>query len=159
MKHLKPSDQRMLRAENAIRLHAFNHKQNKYGNIYQVAIAEAEEYSEGVSFMHIRRIIIDQAYGLKASWASMEQKIGRALRSCSHQDLPRNLRTLQVDLFVVVHSQFDRYPPTIDLEKYLYIENEISLIQNGMDYLQERSIDAAYYASTAAPDGEFTALW
>lgn len=75
---------------------------------YRVAVAEAEEYSEGISFMHIRRIIIDQGYGLKVSWSSMEQKIGRALRSCSHADLTPNLRNVQVDMFVTVHRQIDK---------------------------------------------------
>ena len=157
--HLKPGKQREVRAENATRLHAFNHPENKYGDRYRVVVAEAEEYSEGISFMHIRRIIIDQGYGMKVSWASMEQKIGRALRSCSHEDLPRNLRTLQVDLFIAVHSQGKQYPPTIDLEKYLHMEKEIPLIQKGMDHLRDHSIDAAYYGSAVVPSKRFTSLW
>ena len=145
--HLPPKDQKILRAENAIRLHAFNHPKNRHGDTYQVAVAEAEEYSEGISFMHVRRIILDQGYGFKASWAMMEQRIGRALRSCSHKNLAVNLRNVQVDLFVSVHNQTQKYPPTIDLEKYLFIEKEIPLIQKGLDFLRNISIDASYYAA------------
>ena len=93
--------------------------------------------------MHVRRIIIDQGYGFDSSWSLLQQRIGRALRSCSHYALPTHLRNVQaglsqnprgtarglVDLFVAVHGQTQKYPMTIDLEKYMFIEQEIPQIQ------------------------------
>lgn len=99
-------NQKVARAQNAVRLHAFNHSGNGRGQRFRVAVAEAEEYSEGVSFMHVRRVIVDFGYGLTVNWAIMEQRIGRALRSCSHEGLPLHWRTLQVDLFLATHGQF-----------------------------------------------------
>ena len=81
----------------------------------------------------------------------MEQKIGRALRSCSHTGLHEHMRNIQVDLFVAVHSQSTEYPPTIDLEKYLFMEEEIPQLQKGMDYLRLRSIDDEYYRNPDPP--------
>ena len=65
---VKPPQQKLARAQNDIRLHAFNHHENRMGNRIRVAVAEAEEYSEGISFMNVRRIVIDQGFGFDASW-------------------------------------------------------------------------------------------
>ena len=78
----------------------------------------------------------------------MEQRIGRALRSCSHEGLPKHMRNVQVDMFVAVHTQMQTYPPTIDVEKLEFIEAEIPQIQKGMDFLRDKSVDAAYYTAT-----------
>ena len=146
--HLPPAEQKRLRAENAIRLQAFNNPNNRMGDRYQVAVAEAEEYGEGISFMHVRRVVVDTGYGFNVSWAAMEQRIGRALRSCSHEGLPKHMRNVQVDMFVAVHTQMQNYPPTIDVEKLEFIEAEIPQIQKGMDFLRDKSVDAAYYTAT-----------
>ena len=148
--HLSTAEQKQVRAKNAIRLQAFNATNNRLGESYRVAVAEVEGHSEGVSFMHVRRIIVDPGFGLQVSWATMEQRIGRALRSCSHEGLPKHMKSVQVDMFIAVHGQMDKYPPTIDVEKLEFIEKEIPQIQKGMDFLRGISIDAEYYGTNGA---------
>ena len=89
---------------------AFNSPANDYGATYQVAIADSATYSEGVSFMSIRMVIlaaITEKYGL------MLQRIGRALRSCSHSTLHPSERSLEQYMFmnVVDHSVMDGGSP------------------------------------------------
>lgn len=138
------ANRKRMQAENAIKLHSFNSRGNMQGERYRVCVAEAEEYSEGVSFMHVRRVIVDQGFGFHTSWSMIQQRIGRAIRSCSHEGLPLRLRNLQIDMFVLVHSQ-SRYPPTLDYQKFVYLEQEMISLQQGMEFLRRWSVDYGYY--------------
>ena len=60
------------------------------------------------------------------------------------------MKSVQVDRFIAVHGQMDKYPPTIDVEKLEFIEKEIPQIQKGMDLLRGISIAAEYYGTNGA---------
>ena len=58
--------------------------------------------AEGISLKNVRYVHITEPY-----WhpVRIEQVIGRARRICSHQDLPEELRTVQVFLYLMVLSE------------------------------------------------------
>ena len=145
-----------VRAENTIALRSFNAPDNVHGRKHRVAVASAEEFSEGVSFMQTRRVILaDLSPGLeRPSWALVKQRIGRALRSCSHQALPSHMRTLVVDLFVAVHERPATHPLTIDLEKLLLVQSEVPDVEKAMQLLADSSLDGPSFYNTAAPKGK-----
>lgn len=127
-------------------------RSNLRGEDTLVFLASAEDLSEGVSFLNVRRIILaDLSPGTSVpSWALVKQRVGRALRACSHRDLPADERTLRVSLFVAVHDN-PYYPPTLDFEKLQIVERQMEDVEKGMEQLRCASVDAAYYNEKAPP--------
>jgi len=77
----------------------FNAPENDHGERYQVAVCDAATYSEGVSFKSVRLIVLA---GIAERYGLMQQRLGRALRSCSHTRLPESERTLQQLMYRIV---------------------------------------------------------
>ena len=92
--------------KNRLNIKKFNELSNKRGEEIQCIILDSAEFSEGVSLQNVRQIILaDLGEGLKEpSWGRVKQRIGRALRFCSHSRLPEDERTLEVYLYI---STFD----------------------------------------------------
>lgn len=65
----------------------FNADNNAKGTKMRALVLSAEEYTEGVSFMGVRRIMFpDVSPDAKPpSWAMLKQRIARAVRLCSHK--------------------------------------------------------------------------
>lgn len=80
----------------------FNKQENKEGDKIQCIILDSRDYSEGVSLQNVRQLILgDLGEGMKPpSWGRVKQRIGRALRFCSHASLPKDKQTLEVYLYV-----------------------------------------------------------
>ena len=74
---------------------------NLYGEIIKVLMITASG-AEGISLKNTRYVHIVEPY-----WhpVRIEQVIGRARRICSHQDLPPNLRTVQVFLYLMTFTE------------------------------------------------------
>jgi hypothetical protein len=136
--------------ENREAIQRFNN--SVHPDINRVLVAVAEEYSEGVSFLNVRRIILaDLSPGMEQpNWASVKQRMGRALRACSHDSLPVPLRTMWISLFVAMHRQ-PQYTQTIDEEKLNLVLSEMETIEAAMDELRGLSLDAAYFATAEPP--------
>lgn len=117
-----------------------------------VFLATAEDFSEGISFRNVRRIILaDLSPGMaKPNWTQIKQRVGRALRACSHIQLVPDERQLLIDLFVATHSN-PRFPPTIDQEKLEMVHHHMEDIEKGMRRLRDISIDADYYNENPPP--------
>ena len=81
---------------------------NKRGEEIQCIILDSAEFSEGVSLQNVRQIILaDLGEGLKEpSWGRVKQRIGRALRFCSHARLPEDERKLEVYLYISTFDDF-----------------------------------------------------
>lgn len=74
---------------------------NFYGDIIKVLMITASG-SEGVDLKNTRFVHIVEPYW---NMSRIEQVIGRARRICSHKDLPEELRTVQVFLYMSVFSE------------------------------------------------------
>lgn len=74
---------------------------NMYGEIIKVLMITSSG-AEGISLKNVRYVHITEPY-----WHPVrtEQVIGRARRICSHQDLPEELRTVEVFLYLMVFSK------------------------------------------------------
>jgi len=108
---------------------------NRYGkNIKVVLISQAG--SEGLDFKFIRQVhILEPWYNMNR----IEQIIGRAVRNCSHKDLPFNERNVQIFL----HGSINRDKSTEAADIYVYRLAEVKALQIGLvsRLLKEISVD------------------
>jgi len=74
---------------------------NMYGDIIKVLMITSSG-AEGINLKNVRYVHITEPY-----WhpVRIEQVVGRAQRICSHQDLPEELRTVEVFLYLMVFSK------------------------------------------------------
>lgn len=81
---------------------------NFYGEVINTLMISASG-AEGINLRNVRYVHILEPY-----WhpVRIEQVVGRARRICSHQDLPAELRTVNVFLYLMVYSQAQLKPLT-----------------------------------------------
>ena len=74
---------------------------NKFGEIIKVLMITASG-AEGISLKNVRYVHITEPY-----WhpVRIEQVIGRARRICSHKDLPKELQTVDVFLYLMTFTE------------------------------------------------------
>lgn len=75
----------------------FNNDSNKYGGDMKIMIIDAENFSEGVSFFGVRKLYLVNPpvnYGL------YQQRIGRILRACSYNNLPKRKRNVDIYMYI-----------------------------------------------------------
>ena len=77
------------------------HPNNIMGELIKIFMITASG-AEGISLKNVRYVHITEPY-----WhpVRMQQVIGRARRICSHQDLPVELRTVDVFLYLMTFSK------------------------------------------------------
>jgi len=83
---------------------------NFYGEVINTLMISASG-AEGINLRNVRYVHIVEPY-----WhpVRIEQVVGRARRICSHQDLPAELRTVNVFLYLMVYSESQLKPLTKD---------------------------------------------
>jgi hypothetical protein len=106
---------------------------NYYGEIIKVIMITASG-AEGISLNNVRYVHITEPY-----WhpVRIEQIIGRARRICSHKNLPKELQTVEVFLYLMIFT-----------EKQLKSDDAIELIANDKSKLNPTKIytsDQALY--------------
>jgi hypothetical protein len=81
---------------------------NFYGEVINTLMISASG-AEGINLRNVRYVHIVEPY-----WhpVRIEQVVGRARRICSHQDLPAELRTVNVFLYLMVYSEAQLKPLT-----------------------------------------------
>ena len=132
---------------------------NFYGEIIQVLMITASG-AEGINLKNTRFVHIVEPY-----WhlVRIDQVIGRARRICSHQDLPEELRTVKVFLYLSVFSEqqktnkkniemmnrdvsrLNSKPITTDesLLESAFIKNNIN--KQLLDAVKETAVDCSLY--------------
>jgi hypothetical protein len=137
-----------------------NEKKNYMGEVIKLMMITSSG-AEGINLRNTRFVHITEPYWNKSR---LDQVIGRARRICSHQDLPEELRTVKVFIYISTLSEAQRTDKknvelTIhDLSKrdgntaYTTDEAlyEISEIKNGINTqilkaIKETSIDCSLY--------------
>ena len=83
---------------------------NFYGEVINTLMISASG-AEGINLRNVRYVHIVEPY-----WhpVRIEQVVGRARRICSHQDLPAELRTVNVFLYLMVYSDAQLKPLSKD---------------------------------------------
>ncbi len=107
-------------------------KENANGDVIKVIISRI---SEGVDFKRIREVhMLEPWYNLN----KCEQIIGRAVRTCSHIDLPKEDRNVTVFFHA---TKYDEQVESVDLWTYRIAENKQKLITEVERIIKETSID------------------
>jgi superfamily II DNA or RNA helicase len=120
-------------------LKEFNRSENKYGAISKI-IMISPAGAEGISLKNTRQVHIMEPY-----WHEVRimQMIGRAIRQCSHKELPMEER--EVDVFRYKSIKTSSSITTDKLTADQYIENTArsknSLIQSFLDAMKEAAVD------------------
>jgi hypothetical protein len=143
---------------------------NNYGEIIKILMI-TEAGSEGINLRNTRYVHIVEPF-----WHPVrtEQVIGRARRICSHADLPEELRTVSVFLYITTlseeqktseknieiklhdRSRYSNITTPITTDEYLY---EISSIKENINQqilraVKETAIDCSLYSRKMNESGE-----
>ena len=135
---------------------------NIYGDLIKVLMITSSG-AEGINLRNVRYVHITEPY-----WHPVrtEQVIGRARRICSHQDLPEELRTVDVFMYLMTlspkqlssndsielrlkdKSKLDNITP-ITSDQLLYEISTLkeTLFNKILKYIKESSVDCALHAS------------
>jgi superfamily II DNA or RNA helicase len=114
----------------------FNMKENKLGDLVKI-IMISPAGSEGISLRNVRQVHIMEPY-----WHEVRitQIIGRAIRQCSHVDLPMEDRHVEVFRYKSVRANGKW---TADQQIDDIAKGKDNLIQSFLDTLKECAIDCA----------------
>ena len=142
---------------------------NHYGEIIKIMMITSSG-AEGINLRNTRFVHIVEPY-----WhmVRVEQVVGRARRICSHQDLPEELRTVKVYLYVSTlsaqqkkdekhieliirdTSRLDKKTPITTDETLYELASMKQRINNQiLTAVKESAIDCNIYANTSKKDGE-----
>jgi superfamily II DNA or RNA helicase len=125
----------------------FNQKENHDGSKLKIMLG-SPSIKEGVSLLRVEQVHILEPY-----WniSRMKQIIGRAIRYCSHKDLPKRRRFVDVFLYITT------YPKVKTIDQYIWslAKKKQKLIQSFEDALKEKAIDCEiFYEGNNYPDEE-----
>jgi len=111
----------------------FNQKENKDGSKIRMMLG-SPSVKEGVSFKRVRQVHILEPYW---NMSRVLQIIGRAIRFCSHKDLPKMQRNVEVFLYLATRTgenTIDQYIWSLAKEKSKLIESfETALKESAVD--------------------------
>ena len=113
-------------------------KRNAEGHLIKIILI-SQAGSEGLDFKFIRQVhILEPWYNM----SRIEQIIGRAVRNCSHKDLPFEKRNVEIFLYGSVFSSLDNNEEE-SADLYIYRLAEIKALQIGRvnRVLKEVAID------------------
>ena len=111
-----------------------NKKENTNGELIKIIIG-SPSIKEGVSLFRIRQVHILEPYW---NYSRLLQIMGRASRYCSHKDIPKNKRKVDVFIYLATHSSNKK---TIDQYLIEMAENKKNITDMFENILKENSID------------------
>jgi superfamily II DNA or RNA helicase len=117
---------------------AFNEKDNIFGKKIKI-IMISPAGSEGISLMNVRQVHILEPYWHEVR---IEQLIGRAVRACSHKDLPMNERT--VDIFRYKAVRKNKKMSTDEKMEEIAFDKK-KLIASFLDTIKEVAVDCELF--------------
>lgn len=119
----------------------FNQLENKEGKVIKI-IMISPAGAEGLSLANTRQVHIMEPYWHEVR---INQMIGRAIRYCSHKDLPMKDRHVDVFRYKSVRSKGNKW--TTDQIVEDIARGKDTLIQSFLDTLKESAIDCNLYKS------------
>ena len=123
MKYVVISGDKALSPDNVVDLKAVTNLDNKNGDKVRVVLI-SQAGSEGLDFKFIRQVhVLEPWYNMNR----IEQIIGRAVRTCSHKDLPFIERNVEIFLHGSLMSDKDEEAADI----YVYRLAEVKAVQIG----------------------------
>jgi superfamily II DNA or RNA helicase len=115
----------------------FNKKENNDGSRLQIMLG-SPSIKEGVSLLRVEQVHILEPY-----WniSRIKQIVGRAIRYCSHKDLPKRRRFVEVFLYL------STYPKVKTIDEYIWnlAKKKNKLITTFEDAMKEKAIDCEIF--------------
>lgn len=125
----------------------FNNKNNEDGSQIKVILG-SPSVKEGVSFLRVQEVHIIDVYW---NWSRNLQIIGRAIRFCSHKDMPYDKQLVKVYIYLAVHPNIKR---SID-EHIMKMAIQKNLVNNVFETaLKESAIDCTLFKNANVYPGE-----
>lgn len=137
-------------------LKAFNGADNVNGERLKALVLNADSYSEGVDFKDVRHVVL---LDIAPKWATMLQRVGRAVRHCSHQRLPPEKRTVETVVMVASLPAYARFKSrvvdlrrvmTVDEQHIVKVIRDRAVIEKRMCDLMASAVDAPILSSAMA---------
>lgn len=125
----------------------FNHPDNGDGSDIKCLVLNADEFSEGIDFKAVRRVVL---LDIAASWGRTLQQVGRAVRNCSHAELPPDDRSVETFLLVATLPDFVTLGGkevdltatlTVDEQRLVNMIHSRELIENEMCRMINSAVD------------------
>jgi Helicase conserved C-terminal domain/SNF2-related domain len=118
-------------------LESFNRSENKLGDICKIVMISPAG-AEGISLNNVRQVHIMEPY-----WHEVRvtQMTGRAIRQCSHRDLPMQERFVEVYRYKSVRSNDAIQKWTTDQYIESMARSKEGLIQSFLDAMKEAAVD------------------
>lgn len=115
----------------------FNRKENADGSKIKIMLG-SPSIKEGVSLLRVSQVHILEPYW---NMSRMLQIIGRAVRFCSHKDMPRDRRQVEVFLYL------STYPNEKSIDEYVWgvAKKKQALIDKFEKLLKESAIDCTLF--------------
>ena len=89
---------------------AFNQKANKKGNLLKIILG-SPSIKEGVSLLRVSEVHVMEPYW---NMSRLDQVIGRAVRFCSHKDVSKSKRYVDIYIYIAVHPKEE-----MTIDKYI----------------------------------------
>ncbi len=116
----------------------FNQKSNYNGSKIKIILGSPST-KEGISFFNVRQVHILEPYW---NYSRILQIIGRAVRYCSHKNLPKDERNVKVYIYLATHEYekmtIDQYIMNLAMQKN-------RLIQQFETALKEVAVDCSLF--------------
>lgn len=139
-------------------LQNYNQKENLYGEVAKVMMI-SQSGAEGISLRNVRRVMIMEPFW---NMVRIDQVIGRAIRTKSHEDLPLADRNVQVFMYMATFtpSQLKQDFTLQRLDNSLSSDEHILQIANHKDAITRTFLEMLKQASvdcmTHAPKNKMT---
>ncbi|VVU94736.1 hypothetical protein CPAV1605_461 [seawater metagenome] len=116
----------------------FNLSQNKYGKIIKI-IMISPAGSEGINLANVRQVHIMEPFWNEVR---IEQIIGRAIRQCSHKDLPMDERKVDVYRYKMIKNEKKN---STDEKMEEIARRKNNLIQSFLEAVRQVAVDCGLF--------------
>lgn len=125
----------------------FNQKENKNGGRLKIMLG-SPSIKEGVSLLRVEQVHVLEPYW---NFSRILQVVGRALRYCSHKDMPVDRRFVDIFLYVATH---EKEPVSIDEYIWKIAKRKKKLIGKFELALKEMAIDCNLFKERNKDDDD-----
>ena len=135
-------------------LAAFNSKDNIDGKVIRIILISPAG-SEGINLRNVRQVHVMEPYWNEVR---IQQLIGRALRMCSHADLPMNERKVDIFRYHAIRSEGSKQilKDATDQEIYNLAMRKEKLIDSFLQTVREAAVDCDLFKNHNMINGEYS---
>lgn len=126
----------------------FNDRSNIDGKLIRIILISPAG-SEGISLMNVKQVHVLDPYWNEVR---IQQLIGRAIRQCSHKDLPMKDRTVDVFRYFAVRKNGK---PTVDQDIDDLAKRKDSLIKSFLTVIKEIAVDCELFKTHNMDDDQY----